>query len=117
MKTPAQRVLEWSRSHPEHMLWIRAKRRAAKMNVPFDIEKSDIVIPKFCPILGIEMAYGVGGVKPNSPSLDRIVPSKGYIKGNVWVISFKANTIKNDATLEELELLVKALKNMSFGGD
>ena len=47
---------------------------------------------------------------PNSYSLDRIDSSKGYIPGNVWVISRRANAIKSDATLEELELLVKNLK-------
>lgn len=49
--------------------------------------------------------------KDFSYSLDRIDSSKGYIKGNVWVIPFKANRIKSDATLEELELIAKNLKN------
>lgn len=46
----------------------------------------------------------------NSPTIDRINPKLGYIKGNVWVISNKANRFKNDATLEELELLVANLR-------
>ena len=47
----------------------------------------------------------VAGEKGNyeyTPSLDRIDPTKGYIKGNVWVITKRANTMKNSATREEL---------------
>ncbi len=46
-----------------------------------------------------------------SPSLDRIDSTKGYTKGNIWVISNRANTLKNDATLSELKLLVERLEN------
>lgn len=45
------------------------------------------------------------------PSLDKIIPKLGYVKGNVWVVSNKANRIKSNATIEELELLVKNLKS------
>jgi hypothetical protein len=79
----------------------RAKYRAKQKGLDFNITKEDIVIPDICPLLGTPM---------KSPSLDRIIPEKGYIKGNVWVISNRANTLKNDATLQELELLVENLK-------
>lgn len=45
------------------------------------------------------------------PSLDKIIPKLVYVKGNVWVVSNKANRIKSNATIEELELLVKNLKS------
>jgi len=48
-------------------------------------------------------------VVPNSPSLDRIDPTKGYVKGNVWIISHKANTFKSYATHEELKILTDAV--------
>jgi hypothetical protein len=51
----------------------------------------------------------------NSPSLDRIDTSKGYVKGNVWVISWRANKLKSDATLAELESIVLALRNRLQG--
>jgi hypothetical protein len=79
----------------------RAKYRAKQKGLDFNITKEDIVIPDICPLLGTPM---------KSPSLDRIDPTKGYIKGNVWVISNRANTLKNDASLQELELLVENLK-------
>jgi len=56
-----------------------------------------------CPILGIPLIPGIGAQSPNSPSLDRIIPSLGYVKGNIAVISYRANAMKNDATIDELE--------------
>ena len=71
-------------------------------NLPFDICEEDIVIPEICPILKIPIQRGDNKVGPNSPSLDRIRPELGYVKGNIQVISYKANTMKSDATLIEL---------------
>jgi hypothetical protein len=83
-------------------LWQGARRRAREKGLPFDIEVVDVLIPEVCPVLGIPLAMAAGKVAPNSPTLDRIVPERGYVKGNVLVISFRANTIKQDATPEEL---------------
>lgn len=80
-----------------------AKERAKKMGLPFNITAEDVIIPNYCPALGIPLKIGTGHPTPNSPSLDRIVPELGYTKGNVMVISHKANTIKNDATPEEIK--------------
>lgn len=97
----------------------RAKRRAAIKRLPFNLELSDIVIPEFCPVLGIRMAIAGGeldtavfGGQPNSPSIDRIVPALGYVKNNIAVISWRANQLKNNATLEELEAIVQWLKRL-----
>ena len=93
-------------------MWSRAKYRAKQKGLEFTIEQDDIVIPETCPLLRIPLIChrGKGSQQGNSPSLDRIDPTKGYIKGNVWVISNRANTLKNDASLQELELLVENLK-------
>ena len=48
----------------------------------------------------------------DSPSLDKIIPSLGYVKDNIWVISYRANTIKNNCTFEEIEKLYKSLRKM-----
>ena len=79
-----------------------AKRRAVLYSLPFDICEEDIVIPDLCPILKIPIQRGDHKVTASSPSLDRIIPELGYVKGNIQVVSYKANTMKSDATLTEL---------------
>lgn len=81
----------------------RAKARAVSSGIPFSITRSDISIPEFCPVLGIRLDWhDKRGGSPNSPSLDRIIPSLGYIPGNVQCISKRANCIKSDATADEI---------------
>lgn len=81
-----------------------AKRRAEKLDLPFDltIEYIDSIIPERCPVFGMELEVGVGHAQPHSPSLDRIRPEYGYLQGNVQVISNKANMMKNDASANDL---------------
>jgi hypothetical protein len=83
-------------------LYRNAKVRADKKNIPFNIELSDIVVPDICPILEIPLFTGSKYNYNNSPSLDRVDNTKGYIKGNVQVISNLANSMKNQATIEQL---------------
>jgi len=93
--------------NPSKVLLNSARRRAKDKKFKFNIEVSDINIPIMCPILDIPVlkVYTHGkkaGPTNNSPSLDRIDNAKGYIKGNVQVISHQANTMKANATPEEL---------------
>lgn len=83
-----------------------AKARAKLSNVPFNLSVDDITMPDTCPVLGIPLIMSEGHQTDNSPTLDRLVPSLGYVKGNVLVVSAKANRIKNDATLVELKQVV-----------
>jgi hypothetical protein len=94
----------------------KARRRAQEKGLAFDIDASYLrsVVPSHCPILGVELAWSTRRLNgdttlPNSPSLDRIDPTKGYVKGNVWIVSARANRIKNDATHEELKLVTEAV--------
>lgn len=89
-----------------------AKSRSEKSGIPFNITKDDIIIPDRCPLLDIPLFTGSITACANSPSLDRIDPTKGYIKGNIHVISYKANTIKQDATLDELTMLLSNLTDI-----
>lgn len=97
-------------SNPKHWLWVSAKNRAKKRGLEFSITEEDFELPEKCPLLEIPMYKNPEEACPNSYSLDRIDSTKGYIPGNVWVISRRANTLKNDASLEELELLTKNLR-------
>jgi hypothetical protein len=80
----------------------RAHKRSKHKQIPFDLKEEDIRIPEVCPILNIPLHRGKKTLCPNSPSIDRIVPEKGYIKGNIIIVSSKANTIKSYATPEEI---------------
>lgn len=95
---------------------IAARKRAKKRKVSFDLTKDYLlsIFPedRCCPVLGIEMAFGKMDESPQeySPSLDRIKPELGYVKGNVVWISMRANVIKADANSEEILKVAKWLK-------
>lgn len=92
---------------PERWLFNIAKSRAKKKGIEFTISIEDIIIPKLCPILEIELKPGEGTVCKTSPTLDRVNSTKGYIPGNVRVISHEANRLKSYMTKEILERLIK----------
>ena len=78
------------------------KANSTRQGLDFTIEFGDLVFPTHCPILGIELDYFTEqGWEENSPSFDRVNPALGYIKGNVAIISMRANRIKNNGTAEE----------------
>ncbi len=83
-----------------YQMLARAKNRALRLGLDFDLELSDIVIPEVCPLLGIPLIKGDGVIHDNSPSLDRKRASGGYTKDNIWVISHLANKVKNNTTSE-----------------
>ena len=98
-----------------------ARHRALRAGIECTITVEDIKIPDFCPALGIPLCSSIGsglGVTPkilaNSPSLDRVDNTKGYTPGNVMVISLRANALKKDATVEELEGLLAYVKSHSL---
>lgn len=91
-------------SQPEKEIVKRAQSRADKFGLKFDINADDISIPQTCPVLGIPMIIGQGR-QAGSPSLDRILPSTGYVRHNVRVISDRANRLKGDRSAQEMRLL------------
>jgi hypothetical protein len=76
--------------------------RARMYNLPANIISEDITLVRMCPLLNVPLEYGNHLSSPYSASLDRIEPNKGYIKGNIQVISMLANQMKSSANKTEL---------------
>lgn len=90
----------------------KAKERAKKDGLEFSITIEDIPLPEFCPYLGIKLTHDLGqGQKFSNSSIDRINNTKGYIPGNVRIISRLANSMKTSSSREEREAFSKAVLN------
>lgn len=105
--------------HSNKISYIKAMLRATKQrakikNLEFNLTLDDIILPDVCPLLNIPLSINSSD-KDYSYSIDRIDNSKGYTKDNIFIISNRANRIKNNAKLEELELLVLNLKKYLNG--
>lgn len=102
---------EWQsknrKEKPELHMLRAARKRAKQKGLDFNLTVGDIVIPDICPVLGIKLEVNAQVSKDNSPTLDRIIPELGYVKGNIAVISKKANTIKNNGSLEEVKKVLE----------
>ncbi len=110
----AKALRKWRTESYENLLFGYARRSAQKSGREFSIELSDIVIPEVCPILGIPLIRPVCGEKKyaysNRPSLDRRDNSKGYTKENIAVVSWRANRLKNDASVAEIEAILAYMR-------
>jgi len=97
----------------EYSIFHQAKQRAIKKSISFDLDQEYIksILTESCPIFGTPLKRGIGIFHDDSPSLDRINPKLGYVKGNVKIISDRANRIKRDASIEELKAIIKYMEN------
>jgi hypothetical protein len=102
--------IAWCKKHPVRYLLRGARARAKRKGIPFNLCEADLLpAPKWCPILGLRLIYGVDGKSRHlyengaAASLDRIKNARGYVKGNVIIISLRANLLKGQATLTELK--------------
>ncbi len=92
-----------------------AKTRASAAGIKFELDKDYVnsITPDFCPVFGTPFVFvGNRVMTPESPSLDRIVPSLGYVKGNVIVISVKANAIKSAYTAKDIQKVATWLEKL-----
>ena len=97
------------------LLWSQLKNSAKSRDIPFDLNVTDIDeigIPIVCPVLGIPLYFHRQKVQDDSISFDRIDSSKGYTMGNVIIVSYRANRLKSDATLDEMKRLVNFYENL-----
>lgn len=93
---------------PRYRLLLSSRGNASAKGIDHSISVDDIEIPERCPVFGFKLVKR--GKAYNSPSLDRIDPFVGYIPGNVRVISFKANRLKNNGNLEDFRAIVAYLE-------
>ena len=106
-----EKMAESAARNPIRFMVNAAKQRAAKLEVPFDLDWRQIEIPELCPVFGIPLKKAKGkGPRSGSPSLDRLVPALGYVHSNVRVISQDANVIKNSKTSDEMRAYVADLR-------
>jgi hypothetical protein len=97
---------------PVRLIYKWAKARAKRRSLEFNIDVSDIVIPKYCPVFPeIELSRNKGKVSYNSPTLDRVDNNKGYVKGNIKIISNKANMLKRNGTIYEFKRLIEYMES------
>jgi hypothetical protein len=94
----------WRQSWSKYKL-SSLRNKAKRQGLDFDLEECDLVLPELCPVFGIPLAISDNKLSANSPSVDRIDNSKGYVKGNIVVVSHKANSMKRAATLAEMRQL------------
>lgn len=104
------RTKKWRRDNPESDMFQRSKIRAKRKGFDHTITIADVVIPERCPIYNQPFAPR-NSKSPWAPSLDRIENSKGYVPGNVAVISVRANANKGNMTLEQARALVRYMES------
>ena len=111
-----EHLREWEKSRirdPLKQYYYGLKKSALSRNLEFNLTHDDIVIPEYCPVLGLKINRG-DSLTEDSPSFDRIDNTKGYTKDNIQVISWRANRIKSDASLEELEKICNYVRTFKI---
>jgi len=99
--------VNWQNVSIERRIYHRTKGRAKRKGIPFNIDLEDIELPEKCPVFDKPFIYGDHSW---TYSIDRIEPDKGYVKGNIQIISNKANMMKSNASFEEVEALYEWMK-------
>lgn len=113
---PAERI-RYRNSKNTLEAQFRARRnQSLKKGIPFTITFEELEQPEFCPVLGLKLNYEWSGKNgghlrdPSKATIDKVVPELGYVPGNVFVISWRANKLKSDMKLDELEKIMKYIK-------
>lgn len=116
------RNTRWRRAKPENAVRYQianARNRAKARGLEFDLQLEDLLpLPSHCPVFGMALNYQSDD--PNDPagfSLDRIDNLKGYVRGNVVVVSLKANKLKRDASLDDLRQLLAFYERLMPAND
>lgn len=107
-KVWARYTQDWREKNPARSKVTAFKTKSKKLGLPFNLDEGFFSsIPEFCPILGIRLD---GKTRDSSWSVDRLIPDLGYTKENCVIISMKANRLKQDSSIEDLERLLEYMK-------
>ena len=104
--TQARRSRNWTHK-AANVIWRNSLQRAKRAGLEHTIQLADIIIPEVCPVLGIPLHREDKSTWMNAPSIDRIKNTEGYTKGNIIIVSRRANILKRDASIEELMMIAK----------
>jgi hypothetical protein len=102
-----ERSKAWREDNKDKLYFLSIKGRATKKGFDFDLEESDLNSVVRCPVFGVELIRSVGKPSWNSSSVDRKDNAKGYVKGNIEIMSYLANSMKRNATDEQLILFAQ----------
>lgn len=100
---------QYRKNNPVKLLIMWARNKCKKRDIEFNLKEKDLTYTGICPVFNIKLEMG-GENLDNSPTLDRIDPNKGYIAGNVQIICHLANRIKNNATEEQIKLILNYIE-------
>jgi len=110
--------------HIKYSLLQAIKDRSKRKGYESDLELDDMPsIPVLCPVLEVPLhkhrnQHGKGkgrgqNRRDDSPSIDRLNSNLPYLKkykDNLFVISWRANKLKSNASIKELEMIVKYMR-------
>lgn len=102
---------QYKHQYPVGYILNGTRSRAKERDVEFNLELEDIIIPEKCPVFGTPLEFTEEGRGDNTPSVDRIDNSRGYVKGNIRIISWRANRLKNNLTKEEVRAILDYMEN------
>ena len=108
------RAKKWKEMNPHRAFFLAKRSHARQDGVEFTLDMDDLDWPTHCPVFGTLLLYNQGGRgNPNGASVDRIDNSRGYVAGNVAIISRRANTMKHNAGVEDIKALLKWLESVT----
>ncbi len=110
LKERREYLFNLRKNNTVQFLLYEAKRRAKRKGIEFTITVDDVNLPSMCPVLGIPLIFGTSKIRDTSPTLDRTDNSRGYVPGNVKIISWRANTLKSSGTLDEHQKIVDYMR-------
>ena len=99
--TPSQ-SRQWRQRNPHQTAWYHAKTRARSRGVPFEITPADVKAlfdqGWFCVYCDTPLGSYAGRLTPQTVTLDRLIPERGYTPDNIVLACHACNCAKAEHT-------------------